>query len=172
MEARAGKVNQQHSAIGFVELTSMVSELMTVFERTQADEWVDHEHLTSDWVSPSALTRVVRHGSSASLHSVLNQIPDAISAEFEVIHYGIRVFSWREYLWPHLQGSNTCQDGSGQVELPATCLYELMAFHQEHGTSWLRRYRSTMAKDLPWGNRRMKVNEVGIVAQPDWLKVQ
>lgn len=172
MEARAGKVNKQQYAIGFVELTSMVSELMTVFERLQADEWVDHEQLTSDWISPSAQTRVVRHGSSASLHSVLNQTPDAISAEFEVIHNGLRAFSWCEYLWPHLQNSDTCPDRSGLVELPATCLYELMAFHQEHGTSWLRRYRSSMAEDLPWSNRRMKIDKIGIVAQPDWLQIR
>ena len=170
MEARAGKANQQKYAIGCAELTSMVSELMTAFERTQADEWIEHEQLTSDWISPSALTRVVRHGSSASLHSVLNQTPDAISAEFEVIHCGHRVFSWCEYLWPHLQDSDTCPDRGGQVELPATCLYELMAFHQKHGTSWLRRYRSSMISDLPRGNRRMKVNEIGVVTQPDWLQ--
>lgn len=66
MEARAGKANQQKFAIGSAELTSMVSELMTAFERTQADEWVEHEQLTSDWISPSTLTRVIRHGSSAS----------------------------------------------------------------------------------------------------------
>ena len=172
MEARAGKVNQQHSAIGFVELTSMVAELMTVFERTQADEWVDREQLTSDWVSPSGLTRVVRHGSSASLHSVLIQTPDAISAEFEVIHCGLRVFSWCEYLWPHLHNGDKSHEGGGQVQLPATCLYELMAYHHEHGTSWIRRYRSSMMNELPWSDRRMKVNEVGIVAQPDWLQFQ
>lgn len=167
MKGRAGRVNQQKSNIGFVELTSMVSELMTVFERTQADECVDNDQLTSDWVSPSTLTRVVRHGSSASLHSVLNQIPDAIAAEFEVIHAGIRVFSWCDYLWPHLQHSDNGQDRSGQIQLPATCLYELMAFHQERGTSWLRRYRSLMMKELPWNESRIEIDKVGIVTQSD-----
>ena len=171
MEARAGKVNQQQSSIGFVELTSMVSELMTVFERLQADEWLDHEQLSSDWISPSALTRVVRHGSSAALFSVLNQTPDAISAEFEVIHCGLRVFSWCEYLWPHLQDCDTGQNQNGQVELPATCVYELMAFHEQYGTSWLRRYRSAMMKELPWSDGRMQIDKVSIVAQPDWLQV-
>lgn len=167
MQLRAGKIDQQRTTMGFAELSSMVAELMTVFERTQADEWVDHELLTSDWLSPSGLTRIVRHGSSASLHSVLNQTPDAISAEFEVIHRGSRVFSWCDFLWPHLQNSETCQSQCGEVELPAMCLQELMAFHQHYATSWFRRYQTAKAQRLPWGKGRIKINEVGVVAQPD-----
>lgn len=167
MEVMPGWIHQQESVIGFVELTSMVSELMVVFERAQSDDWVEDGQLNSDWVSPSTLTRIVRHGSSASLHSVLNQVPDAVSAEFEVIHDNNRVFSWCEYLWPHLQSSELVQDRCEQIKIPVKCFYEMMSFHQERSTCWFRRYRSLMNEDLSWRDGRIEVDKVGVVAQPD-----
>jgi len=174
MEGRAAWIQQQQSCIGFDELTSMVSELMGHFEREQDQDRAcsREEHLTSDWISPSGLTRVVRHGSSAALHSVLNQVPDAISAEFEVIHCGTKVFTWCEYLWPHLQRNNGCQRRSGQISLPTSCLVELMEFHERHETSWLRRYQHANPEiSLTWTERRVKINKVGVVAKPDRFQV-
>lgn len=172
MEVMPGWVHQQESVIGFVELTSMVSELMVVFESLQTDDWVEEEQLSCDWVSPSSLTRVVRHGSSASLHSVLNQVPDAVAAEFEVIHDNIRVFSWCEYLWPHLQSKQPVVERCEKIRIPVKCFYEMMSFHQQRKTSWLRRYRSLLnAEELAWCDRRVEINKIGIVAQPDSLQL-
>ncbi|MGQ7846663.1 hypothetical protein ACUNV4_19430 [Granulosicoccus sp. 3-233] len=168
MEGRAAWLHQQQSCIGFDELTSMVSELMSLFVREQDHACVSSGAASADWVSPSGLTRVIRHGSSAALHSVLNQVPDAIAAEFEVIHCDIPEFSWCEYLWPHLQRSNACQRQSMQISLPATCLVELMNFHEQHQTSWLRRYMmANPESSLTVSRRRAQVNKIGIVAEPD-----
>lgn len=172
MEGRAAWLHQQQSCIGFDELTSMVSELMNLFVREQDHASHAGEPVSSDWVSPSGLTRIVRHGSSAALHSVLNQVPDAIAAEFEVIHCDIKEFSWCEYLWPHLQRSNASQRQAVQISLPTSCLAELMNFHEERDTSWLRRYqRANPETSLTWSMGRVKVNKVGVVAKPDRFKI-
>jgi hypothetical protein len=175
MEGRAGWVQQQLCAIGFDELTSMVSELMALHEHSEIE--CDH-----NWVSPSTHTRVIRHGSSASLFSVLNQVPDAVAAEYEVIHCGIKVFSWCEYRWPHLQSSDALQYPSGDVSIPEACLLELMQFHILHATAWLRRYRAFMLEssvgDIHAGNASVgrvtaiKIDKVGIVAEPDRIHFQ
>lgn len=169
MEGRAIWIHQQQSRIGFDELSSMVSELMGIFER---EESVSRDAGSSDWVSPSGVTRVVRHGSSAVLHSVLNQVPDAISTEYEVIHHGVMVFSWCEYLWPHLQRGNLCQRRAGQIKLPSLCLAELMYFHEQYDTSWLRRYRFVNSDDSTRPDILTEVDEVGVVAEGDAFQVQ
>lgn len=172
MEGSAAWVHQQQSCIGFDELTSMVSELMGHYERKQDHSAIVDDTLTSDWISPSGMTRVVRHGSSAALQNVLNQVPDAVSAEFEVIHCRIKVFSWCEYLWPHLQRSNACQRRSTQISLPSVCLDELLYFHEQHETSWLRRYQHANSENsLRWAGGRAKVDKVGVVAKPDRFKI-
>ncbi|ASJ70138.1 hypothetical protein [Granulosicoccus antarcticus] len=171
MEVMPAWIQQQESVIGFVELTSMVSELMVVFEGEQSDDWAEEGQSGSDWVSPSTLTRVIRHGSSASLHSVLNQVPDAVSAEFEVIHDNSKVFSWCEYLWPHLRSRELVQERSEQIKIPVKCFYEMMSFHQERSTSWLRRYRSLMNEELSLRDCRIEVDKVGVVAQPDSFQI-
>lgn len=168
MEGRATWIHQQQSRIGFDELSSMVSELVSLFER---EESASRDIDASDWVSPSGLTRVVRHGSSAALNSVLNQVPDAISTEYEVIHCGVMVFSWCEYLWPHLQRGNVCQRSVGQISLPSTCITELMEFHEQHDSSWLRRYYLANPEESSWSGVRVKVDEIGVVAESDRFQI-
>ena len=173
MDSRAAWLQQQQSCIGFDELTSMVSELMSLFVREQDHASAANDTESPDWISPSGLTRVVRHGSSAALHNVLNQVPDAVAAEYEVIHCDILEFSWCEYLWPHLQRSNASQRQAIQINLPTTCLVELMHFHEQQDTSWLRRYRlaNPVTSLAGSGSRRTQVNKVGIVAKPDRFKI-
>lgn len=173
MESRSAWVQQHRSGISFDELSSMVAELVT---------WFESEHRAAapanaaDWQSPSARTRVVRNGSSASLHSLLNQVPDAVAAEYYVLYLGTRVFTWREYLWPHLNSSDANRFADGMVYLPEDCLNELMDFHVRNDTPWLRRFRNQprhhrqspvyeAAPDSSGVAGAIQINEVRVVAQ-------
>lgn len=168
MEGRVTWIHQQQSQIGFDELSSMVSELMRLFER-EADDLRGDSH-SSDWVSDSGLTRVVRHGSSASLHSMLRQQPDAVSFEYEILHCGVRVFQWCEYRWPHLQRRQLSQRQESRIVLPSTCLQELLQFHEQRRTPWLLRYRQwSMTADSVAVGATVQVDEVGVMAEPDRL---
>lgn len=165
MEGEANWMQQQQSVIAYDALTSMVAELMTVFELAAAGwatpengdsdtpEDIDEDFPGHDWVSPSKLTRVIRHGSSASLYNLLNQIPNAIAEEFDVIHCGVKVVSWKEYRWPQLQSCDSLRYPSGQVSIPILCLNELMQFHETNATSWLRRFRLSGYNHVAAANR-------------------
>ncbi|NND90682.1 MAG: hypothetical protein HKN42_07430 [Granulosicoccus sp.] len=186
MEGRASRVHPPYTSIGFDELTSMVAELIAMFELGLVDVRTDSPAQTGyecGWISPDARTQVIRHGSSVAMHSVLQQVPGAVSAEFEVIHDGVKVFSWCEYRWPNLQPGDALRYPSGEIELPVDCLSELLQFHVEHHTAWLARYRavnrpSTRAGqvkrpgDGSHGRRRsVEVDEIGIVAQADRVHI-
>ena len=147
MRGSTGLIQQSQSTIGFDELTSMVTELMSCFQELCCE--VSGEEslslLDSGWISPNLETRVVRYGSSASvLYSVLNQTTDAVSAEYEILHQGQKVFSWSDYVWPNMKNGHSRQAGE-VVTLPQACLADLAEFHIEHETAWLRRYRKTQS---------------------------
>ncbi len=156
MVSRAGWVQQQRTGISFDELTSMVAELVVcheaaaALETTRAASVIESStepQWATDWCSASGRTRVVRHGSSASLHSVLNQVPDAISAEYDVLFLDACVFSWCDYLWPHLNPSDAHRYPDGMVYMPDACLTELMNFHVQHNTAWLRRFHHQSCRE-------------------------
>jgi len=143
----------------------MVSELMARFGRQSTAQALHDSSWSPDWVSPTTRTRVIRHGSSASLHSVLIQAPDAISAEYEVLYRGARVFSWCEYLWPQLREQNR-DIQTGMHYMPQDCLDELLDFHVRHGTHWLNCYQRKLSFD-----RAIEVDKVGVMAQADCIEL-
>lgn len=160
MKASADWLQAPYSLIRFDALTSMVAELV---------EW--HESQPSclsgsepDWLSVSGNTRVRRHGSAVNLVSVLNQVPDATSSEYEIIFKGERAFSWVEYVWQSMHRDQQLEQGLTEVELPTSCLNELMAFHTSRNTAWLQRFRRISGHES-----RAEINEVGIVAELDCL---
>ncbi len=165
MEVLAGWVQQRQSGIGFDELSSMVSELMAVFERQSSLSGTQSMPWTPDWVSPTSRTRVIRHGSSESLHSVLMQTPDTISAEYEVLYRGARVFGWCDYLWPQLRQESRDLH-AGKYYLPQDCLDELMNFHVRYSTHWLERYRRKLHRD-----RAIEIDKVGVVTQANCIEL-
>jgi hypothetical protein len=156
MERKAGWVQQRQSGIGFNELSSMVAELVSQFEQRRN---IDNVH-TPDWVSPSTRTNIIRHGSSSSLYSLLNQVPSAVSSEYEVLYRGAQVFTWSEYLWPHLQQSDARHNRSRTVYLPQSCLNELMDFHVRNNTPWLQRYQIKLRRD-----RAIEIDKISVMAQ-------
>lgn len=153
MEGKSGWIRHQQSLVDYEVLSSMVAELMTEYESSLAvdspvdtpasahatiginDTIVDH-----DWVSLSGLTRVIRHGSSASLSALLNQMPDAVAEEFQVIHCGKLVFSFCNYRWQQRQREELLARTSSSISLPMLCLVELLHYHKVRMTSWQRRY--------------------------------
>ena len=162
MERKTGWVQQRQSGIGSNELTSMIAELVAQFEKSPTTD-ITH---SPDWVSPSTRTRVIRHGSSSSLFSVLNQVPSAISAEYELLFRGIQVFTWSEYLWPHLHQSAATHNRSLTVYLPESCLNELMDYHVQHNTHWLQRYRAKLQSD-----RAVEIDKISIMTQSDCIEL-
>lgn len=162
MEGNTGWMQHRQSGIGFTELTSMVAELVSQFEQKQN---ADNTH-SPDWVSTSTRTRVIRHGSSSSLSSLLNQVPNAISAEYEVLYRGDQVFTWSEYLWPHLCQSDARHNRSRTVYLPQSCLNELMGFHEQHNTLWLQRYRQQLRRD-----RAIEIDKISVVTKPNCIEL-
>lgn len=178
MQGRVSWIHQQQARIGFDELSSMVCELMQLFER-EADAEGGTPILKADWVSDSGLTRIVRHGSSASLQLVLQQEQDAVAAEFEILHCGSRVFAWSEYLWPGRQRRHLSRQRQSVITLPQTCLQELLQFHESRDSSWLSRYRhkrSEQAIAIDQATPSLsadltQIDEVGIVAESDRLQL-
>ena len=162
MEGNTGWVQQRQSGIGFNALTSMVAELVSQFEQSQIP---DNTH-SPDWVSPSTRTRIVRHGSSSSLSSLLNQVPSAISAEYEVLYRSVQVFTWSEYLWPHLHQSDARYNRSRTVYVPQSCLCELMDFHAQNQTPWLQRYKAQLRRD-----RAVEIDKISVMAQPNCIEL-
>ena len=142
MEGTAHWVQSAQSVMDYGVLTSMVAELMHYHEVLTDECQAEERVVKADWTSPSGDTQVRRHGSSASVQSLLIQVPDAIRAEYEVIYQGRKVFSWREYLWPHLQVDAHGDTAMPQLILPTACLAELMQFHQLHATQWLSRFEN------------------------------
>jgi ABC-type Fe3+ transport system substrate-binding protein len=171
MEGRAGWFRHHQSSIEFDLLTGMVAELVAVFELQQAHETAGEGPDVTDWVSPTGLTRVIRYGSSAQLRSVLMQAAGAVSAEYEVLHCGNKAFSWRDYLWPSLQASDSLLYPTGQVAIAASCLQELMQFHEKHATSWQRRYLASVAQAVSASDNCIKIDKIGVVAQPDRVQL-
>lgn len=162
MEGNTGWVQQRQSGIGFNELTSMIAELVAQFEKSPTTN-ITH---SPDWVSPSTRTRVIRHGSSSSLFSVLNQVPSATSAEYELLFRGVQVFTWSEYLWPHLHQSDARRSRSLMVYLPQSCLTELMEYHVQNNTHWLQRYRTKLQSD-----RAIEIDKISVVTQTDRIEL-
>ena len=165
MKVSAAWMQQRQSVISFDELSSMVSELMANFERHSVEQATQNGFWSPDWVSPSCRTRVIRHGSSASLHSVLMQVPDTISAEYEVLHRGLRVCTWCEYLWPQHRGDRQ-ELHSAKHYLPQDCLDELMNFHVQNNTHWLTCYRRKLRTD-----RAIEIDKVGVVTQANCIEL-
>lgn len=165
MKVSAGWMQQRQSGIGFNELSSMVSELIANFERQSTVQLSQDAPWSPDWVSPSSRTRVIRHGSSAALHSVLMQTPDTVSAEYEVLHRGLRVFTWCEYLWPQHQRERQ-ELHSGKHYLPQDCLDELMDFHVRNHTHWLACFRRKLRTD-----RAIEIDKVGVVTQANCIEL-
>lgn len=162
MQSNTGWMQQRQSGIGFNELTSMIVELVAHFEEHQNPASV----LYPDWVSPSTRTRIIRHGSSSLLSSVLKQVPSAIAAEYELLYRGSPVFTWSEYLWPHLHQNDVRQNQSRTVYLPQQCLIELMNFHEQNQTSWLQRYQSKLRRD-----RAVEIDKISVMTQPDCIEL-
>lgn len=150
----------QHPESGIATdvLSSMIVELVT---HHQSHGAVDDQYL--DWQSPSRRTRVVCYANRSSLYNVLHQVPDAVAAEYELYHRGEMIYLWREYQWPHLRGEQANVNVEQKIHIPRNCLDELMRFHVNAGTGWLIRYRQRLRRD-----RGIKVNEIGIVAEPHW----
>ena len=141
-------------------LSSMIAELVKHHQRYDA---MDGQCL--DWQSPSTLTRVVCYTNRSSLYNVLHQVPDAIAAEYKLLHRGNVVYSWYEYRWPHLCGEQATDADGRQIHIPRKCLDELMRFHVDADTGWLIRYRHRLRR-----NRAVKIDEVGIVTEFNCLK--
>lgn len=173
MTVLSGWMQQQQSEMGFDVLSSMVTELVALFEvrcreseGSGNDTWADQSpDWNPDWLSPSSRTRIIRYGSRASLHSVLNQTPDTITAEYDVLFRGALVFNWCDYQWPQLQKLGN-SNRSGIVSIPTGCLDELMAFHLHHNTPWLHRYNSTLRRDS-----FIEIDKISIVAQTDYIEL-
>jgi len=142
-------------------LCSMVSELVSDFE---------HRVLPSSselhWISDSGATQVYRYGSSTHLQQILSQNPDAISAEYEVLFHGDRVFYWVEHLWPHLRSGEPVQHTNKPIWVPSACANDLMRYHIDSKTPWLDRYRR-----LPSKCRSIKIDEVGVVAETNRVQL-
>lgn len=161
MAVTAGWMQQNQSGISFDELSSLIAELVACFEQQQVDYPTSH----ADWISPSSRTQVIRHGCSTFLNSVLNQAADTVSAEYEVLYRGSRVFTWQEYLWPQLRKDNQDYRNS-KIYLPQGCLDELMAFHVANDTLWLKRYRCKLQS-----SRAIEIDKVGVVAQANCIEL-
>ena len=141
-------------------LSSMIAELVRHHQRHDA---TDGQGL--DWQSPSGLTRVVCYANRSSLYNVLHQVPDAIAAEYRLLHRGDVVYSWYEYRWPHLRGEQATDLDERKIHIPRKCLDELMRFHVDADTGWLMRYRHRLRRD-----RAVKIDEVGIVTELNCLQ--
>ena len=165
MKVSAGWMQQRQSVIGFDELSSMVLELMANFERQSVEQVMRTDSWSPDWLSPSFRTRVIRHGSRASLHSVLMQVPDTISAEYEVLHRGLRVFTWCEYLWPQHRDERQ-ELHSAKLHLPQDCLDELMDFHVQNNTHWLACYQRKLRTQ-----RAIEIDKIGVVTQANCIEL-
>ncbi|MFK7995111.1 MAG: hypothetical protein AB8B87_13285 [Granulosicoccus sp.] len=153
MQGATDRQNQP-SVLGFDVLSSMISELVRHHERR-----LTGDEPSLDWQSPSAFTRIVKFGTSGCLFNVVNQVPDAVAVEYQLLYKDAPVFAWCEYRWPHLHDKHQAQ-AHKSIEIPQGCLDELMAYHIDADTSWLGRYRSRL-------NRKplAQIDEVGIVAQ-------
>ncbi|MFK7859126.1 MAG: hypothetical protein AB8B64_09905 [Granulosicoccus sp.] len=150
---------RQPSDVDFEVLSSMISELVRHHEQQlTGDEY------SLDWESPSARTRIVKFASTANLYNVVNQIPNAVAVEYQLIYEGVPVFSWHEYRWPHLQ--DTQQSLSEPIAgVPQACIDELMRYHLNANTSWLSRYRNRLCRKRP-----TQIDEVGVMAKSHRLR--
>lgn len=150
----------QSSGIDFDVLSSMISELVRHHEsQLMGDE------LNLDWESPSSLTRIVKYGTSGSLYNVINQVPDAIAAEYQLSYKGVAVFSWCEYRWPHLHDRYQSRPHQ-MINLPDGCFDELMRYHIDTDSSWLRRYQARLR-----GNAVAQIDEVSVVTETDSVQI-
>lgn len=152
-----GELQHLNVQISVDVLSSMVRELVADFEQHKV-----HESVDLHWISDSGATQVFRYGSSPGLHHVLNQDPTAVVAEYELHFCSESIFSWTEYLWPHLQPGETKRHSSRMVLLPKVCADELWDFHKQADTQWLARY-----KELATTRRCVQIDEIGIVTEPN-----
>ena len=141
-------------------LSSMIAELVRHHQQVNT---VGEQGL--DWHSPSSLTRVVCYANRSSLYNVLHQVPDAVVAEYQLIHRGEVVYSWYEYRWPHLRCEQATDVDKRCIQIPRKCLDELMRFHVDADTGWLMRYRHRLRRD-----RAVEIDKVGVVTEFDYLQ--
>ncbi len=120
----------------------MITELVEHYDR-HCDVGCDE----LDWSSSSRFTRVVRYGNSTDLYPILNQVPDAVTAEYRLEYKSHTVFTWKDYRWPHLVDANTVKQNQRDIVVPDDCFGELLNYHQDADTGWLDRYRATLVRD-------------------------
>lgn len=133
----------RQSSVSFDVLSSMVAELVKHHER-----YGDIATEQLDWQSSTKLTQIICYSSCASLHPILNQVPDAIAAEYKLIHKSGTVHQWKEYRWPHLQATRSVRNSAPEMlAVPDLCFSELLNYHQDAQTGWLDRYQATLTRD-------------------------
>jgi len=134
------KSQTQMRSVDVDEMALSVSQLVEIFEAS-----ADYDSQTKpDWVSMSGLTKVVRNGHSAFATRSLAQQPDAVFAEYVVLHRDVVVFTYKDYVWPDLAQSEPVTQA---CLIPALCFQELLNFHRCHDTRWYGEYRELHSED-------------------------
>lgn len=145
--ARERAPARARASVEYDVLVSLLNELMLHRELTAGDSIIP-----MDWYSPTERTRVCRYGNRSSVYSIVNQVPDAVATEIHVYFDSRIVFVWKDYRWPHLASGNETVDGL--VSLPSKCLKELLDYHIDASTDWLRRYHRHQNEQLQRSLRR------------------
>lgn len=122
------------------EMALSVMQLVEIFEASSAYD----SQRSSDWISPGGHTTIVRNGQSAFPGRTLQQKSDAVFAEYVVLHKGVEVFTFKDYVWPEQMQSDSTLS---VCQVPAGCFDELVDFHRQHKTFWYAQYQKRHAAD-------------------------
>lgn len=137
-----------------VDIDEMALAVMQLVEIFEASSEYDSQR-SSDWVSPSGHTTIVRNGQSAFPGRTLEQQSDAVFAEYVVLHNGLEVFTFNDYVWPEQMQSDSTPS---VCRVPAGCFQELVDFHRQHKTCWYAQYQKRHSAD------RITMNSAGKAA--------